>query len=367
MKKKQEQASPYVAVPNKFFAADTKYFATDDEWLLFYHLGTLVSARDTFVANVNVELLYSFTKWDISNSSRGKGRVRKSLIGLRDKGYIQFECEGEMPLNTALLKITLINPNSPAVMDAVKSNSWTYKGYTRVYEEMFEKTNSVTELKVLTYVTWRLPLDNYAISYSEWESVLNVSHSTAVRIIEQCHAKGLITKMRGDYYLTESGETRQKTNKYLIPSEIDPKKEMNTKKKANRASTISTERREHQWFETQIWLNDNDFYVYVTSKCEFLKAHAERRIHAISISGAKGKRNMIEGLEKAESRYKQELAARKQKIRISEEEKERILEEYEQPRTFESRSIKSPNNDYSYLLDGNDSTSDEFEDEFANL
>ncbi|QGS68704.1 hypothetical protein CV093_10170 [Oceanobacillus sp. 143] len=88
---------------------------------------------------------------------------------------------------------------------------------------MYTKSNTIEQFKVLIYVKWRSfsnskKKQSYAISYREWESVLKVSHQTAVKIIEQCCEDGLIKKERGEYYTNCDGEIRQETNKYQISS-----------------------------------------------------------------------------------------------------------------------------------------------------
>jgi len=175
---------------------------------------------------------------------------------------------------------------------------------------------SILHYTVLIYVKWREGI-NYAISYSEWEQVLGVSHTTAVKILKECSLNGMIVKERGQYYLNSNGETRQETNKYKINTVPDKKpdeeKELNTKVKSWSSKNITSEERDSNWFKTGVEskLEYNDMYIYLTTKCNVLKEHAQKRINGLNNS--EGGQNLVESLmKKAKEKLNKETTQIKQ-------------------------------------------------------
>ena len=219
---------------------------------------------------------------------------------------------------------------------------------------MYVRAETVDEFKILIYVTWRTFADSnnqYAISYSEWESILKVSHQTAVKLVKQCVNKGLITKIRGDYYEV-NGEIRQMTNKYLIKEEnveqFNMTKEINTAVNSMTKESQSIETRDNNWFKTgdESWLNENDMYIYLTTKCTVLKEHGENRMNAISKS-TKGKLIIEELKTNAMKRVKQEKRHNSQEKVISMNDYDMIESEL---RSQQYMYKPKRDRDYSYLL-----------------
>lgn len=296
----------FVAIPNRMFAYETEYFTTNDEYLVFYHIGTLVSARNPNHARLNIELLNSIILLDKKNPSRGKKRINDALLSLHSKGYIKIvHSDGELKNNT-MLDIIFPEIEQSLYKDPVKSGGSIYKGYTGVDDDMFSRTESVLELKVLTYVNWRSKI-SYSISYREWKSVLDVCHQTAVKVISDCIEKGLITKHRGDYYTTTDGMIRQETNTYYEKSnkqETDPSKEANTTRLSKKLSRESKETRPHNLFGIE-FLDVKDMHVYLTTTCRLTKEQGKKRIDAISKSPS-GKARMDNLKKKANIIIEQE-------------------------------------------------------------
>jgi hypothetical protein len=303
MTKKNEEK--FVAMPNCMFAFDTEFYVTDEEFLLFYYLGTIVQVRNPQLVLTNIELLTSIMVSFDSNSSRRKSKIKKALLSLESKGYISITHTSSEIKNTTSLEICLIDLKHPIYTNSVQSGAWTYKGFTQITENMCSSVENGKQLKIISYVSWRSKID-YAISYNEWEQVLDVSHQTAINLISECQKKGLIIKHRGDYYITASGEIRQETNSYEInnkkSTEFNLAKEINTFAKSETKSMMSIETRPNNWFETgdESWLTENDFYIYLTSKCSVLKEHAAKRIAGIqkSVGGAQKIKNKMEKAKK---------------------------------------------------------------------
>lgn len=350
----------FVAIPNRMFAHETEYFTTNDEFLVFYHIGTLVSARNPNLARLNIELLNSILLLDQKNLSRGKKRICVALLSLHSKGYIKIvHSDGELKNNT-MLDITIPKIEQSIYKDPVKSDGSIYKGYTGVDDDMFFRTESVFELKVLTYVKWRSKI-TYSISYREWKSVLDVCHQTAVNIISDCVGKGLITKHRGDYYTTTDGMIRQEINTYYEKSakqESNPSKEANTVKLSNNLSTESKELRPHNLFGTE-FLDVNDMHVYLTTNCKLVQEQGTKRIDAISKSPSgkarmdnlKKKANVIIEQEKSEKHIMKVQSAISDKMR--EMNCSEFVDDYEETYRRTQRTSTQEKRDFSFLL-GND-------------
>ncbi|WP_070120430.1 hypothetical protein [Bacillus marinisedimentorum] len=328
----------FVPIPNKMFAFDTPYFATDEEFILFYHLHCLNLAKDTSRAIVSIDLLNSLTRFD-KNQGRGKKKVKKSLITLQEKGYIDIEFDDYQLKNNTTIDVMLPDLNSDIYIKPVKSGNWLFYGFTKVYNDMYERTSSITQLKVLVYVDWRFfkgseSEGTYSITYSEWESVLSVSHQTAVKIIDDCVNEGIIRKHRGQYYTNCHGNVRQTPNRYEVKEEEQPQpvnveKEINTFLNSATARDNSSETRKHKWFNTveeeNIWLDEDDFYVLLTTNCQILKEHADNRINAIS-NNPSGQKKMEKLKEKALKRKVREEKNKK----IEEERVMKMMEEIQE-------------------------------------
>ncbi|ANC78268.1 hypothetical protein ABE65_016255 [Fictibacillus phosphorivorans] len=301
----------FVAMPNCMFAFDTDLYVTDEEFLLFYYLGTIVQARNPHLVLTNIEFLSSIMVSFDSNSSRRKSKIKKALLSLETKEYISIHHTSSEIKNNSSLKISIIDLKHPIYTNSVKSGKWTYMGFTQITENMYSSVKNGKQLKIISYVSWRSQID-YRISYYEWERVLDVSHQTAVKLISECQKKGLIIKHRGDYFITPSGEIRQETNSYEInkkkSTEFNLAKEINTNAKSETKSMMSIETRPNNWFETgdDSWLTENDFYIYLTSKCFVLKEHADKRIAGIQKSEC-GAQKIKNKMEKAENRIRQAI------------------------------------------------------------
>jgi hypothetical protein len=347
MTKKNEEK--FVAMPNCMFAFDTEFYVTDEEFLLFYYLGTIVQVRNPQLVLTNIELLTSIMVSFDSNSSRRKSKIKKALLSLETKGYISITHTSSEIKNTTSLEICLIDLKHPIYTNSVQSGAWTYKGFTQITENMYSRVENGKQLKIISYVSWRSQI-SYRISYNEWERVLDVSHQTAVKLISECQKKGLILKKRGDYYTNAAGEIRQETNGYEINNkkskDFNLAKEINTNVKSENKSMMSVEVRTHNWFKTgdDSKLNDNDFEVYLTSKCSVLKEHANKRIAGLQKSEG-GAQLVKNKMEKAKKR-KQQTTFDKKKLPDRQRE---MLEDMLDTREVKYISQKSKN-DLSHIL-----------------
>jgi len=344
---------PFVQMPNRMYAFETKYYATDDEFLVFYNLGKIVLARNTKLVKTNINLLNELMKLEFTNQSRACARIKDALLGLDRKGYIELSYQGTLK-NTSLLEVILPDSLDEVYTSSVKSGSWTYRGYTEVRDSLLVKAENVTHMKVIIFIRWRESIE-YAISYAEWEQVLDVSHQTAVKIIKYCHDNGIITKLRGDYYLTAAGEARQKTNRYLtndkVVEPIDVNKTINTMVKSQNISEKSIESRKHNWFNTDkdSKLQVQDMYIFFTTRCNYLKEHAYKRINAIESVSEGGKALILDLTNKANVKIKDEKMSREKEKTLHLQRMEAEMESYNRPFIYQKR-VDNNDEDLSFLL-----------------
>lgn len=308
----------FVPLPNRVFAFDTNYYLNDDEFLVYYYLFFLVTARDTNVSIVNIELLNFYTEFDRGNPSRGKKRIGEALMGLHRKCYIKLiHSDDKLRYNTTL-KVNLPVLSDPIYESIVESDSLKFRGFTMVKHDMVNRASTIKQLKVQIYVSWRSfanvdDAPEFAIPYSQWEKVLRVSYATAVKIINSCVEDGLITKYRGQYYKTLDGDIRQETNRYSLNEKEELSageviKDIITELNVCSIKDQSIEKRSHRWFNTGS--NDSklivdDFIILLSTNCNVLKNHAKKRIDAIVDSGEDGKKMIDSFFEKAQKKLLQ--------------------------------------------------------------
>ncbi|WP_422659056.1 hypothetical protein ACK8P5_00450 [Paenibacillus sp. EC2-1] len=347
---------PFVPIPMRMFAFETEFFATNDELLVFYYIGTLVSARNPLVAHLNIELLHAMMLLDTTNPSRGKKRIKSAIDSLHSKGYVELSYRESTLKNDTLLEITVLELEHQIYKERVFSRGSSYAGYTAVTDDLFSCATSVLVLRALIYHDWRSKID-YDISFSEWASILGVSRQTAINVINECTTSGLLSKHRGDYYTEPSGEIRQKTNKYYrkpTAPERSPQKDKNTRLQSSASEKESREKRQHNWF-TEKFVNVDDMIVYLTTDCSVLKTHAGKRIKAISNS-LSGKQRMDSLLSKAQITISNEKQITLVYNAINESAMQDMYnhsDNYEEVYRRSRQKQSNKNEDFSYLL-GND-------------
>lgn len=340
----------FVQVPNKMFAYDTNFFATNDELIVFYNLGTVVQARNPKQVLITIDMLNSLFPLDLTNYPRGKKRIMKALKGLQEKGYIKTKYDLTSIKNSSVIEVFLPDSKDDIYTSKVKSGAWTYYGYTEVTDDMYEKIETVGQFKILIYVKFRAGIADYRISYREWELVLDVSHQTAVKLITECHKKDIIKRLRGDYYTTDAGEVRQEPNRYDVKvveeKKINLEKEINTTVKSMGSEDKTKETRKSNWFKTgqASKLNADDMYIYLTTSCYVLKKHAEKRINGLN-SNENGNKLVEALMKKAKKRIRNE----KQKEKPMSDLNILELEFAARPSNYKYKKQHNPN-DISHIL-----------------
>lgn len=297
-----EREEKFVRIPLKMFAYGTEHYVTDDEIAVYYELGFHCWGRDVSVSNINVELLHARLEWH-----NGKNRIIEALSGLRTKNYIAYNCDDVKAIT--YLTINMPRVKSKLYEDKVKVGGTTYTAWEGINETIMnackqDKANTGRRLKVLTYVLWRSKI-GYRIAYEEWENVLQVSESTAKRLIKRLKEEGLINVVSGKYYTDLFGNVRQEINKYDVtkskvedensykPTETEKHRKM---MKVAELLLKTTDERVHKrtnLLEYGSTLDVEDMVIYMTTECLIVKKIGKERYNAISKS--------LEGREMVES------------------------------------------------------------------
>lgn len=129
-------------------------------------------------------------------------------------------------LNTiTLLTISMVDLDSPHVMEVVESDNYKHVGYQKVKQEMFDACNgNARHFRAMIYAEWRYfrgqeNEGKYRISGDEWEKVLDISHATAVKLLGKLDVLNLVDKHLGSMYQDASGKAKRETNQYSVVSE----------------------------------------------------------------------------------------------------------------------------------------------------
>lgn len=337
----------YVEIPNKMFAYETEFYVDEYELYIYYIVAKNVLAWDTKCTRTSIDLLYQLIGLYDTNESRAKKKIKESLLKLKDKGYFEFECPSSFK-NSKLLTINLFDNNSEIFTKKISTDHSNYLGYTKVDEELIKRANNLYQIKILTYIVWRKGIE-YSISYAEWASVLGVSDTTAKQMIARACEENLITKKRGKYYLNAEGEPRQQMNSYSVKEQknktINSNKEENIKMRDAGAKLVCSEKRKHNWYDSNSKINEDDVYIYLTSESSVLKERAEKRMNAISQASPGGNSMISEFIRKANQRiHNDEMVGRLEEVNDR-----RFIEEILDNGEFVFQK-QITNDDYSYLL-----------------
>lgn len=288
----------FVKIPMKMLAYASPSYATDDEIAVYYEIVYHGWIREMSISHVNVELLYARLQWDKSTPSRGKKRVITALKGLKQKGYISIDSNGEEIDATSYLVIRTPRKMSKLFDEKIPCGNTIYSGYEEVPESIMkiakaDDKNIGQRLKILTYVQWRHNI-GYGVCFDEWANVLQVSPSTAKRIIKSLKEEGIINVKSGEYYTDTDGNKRQKPNQYSIKAQREEDEDgynPTVTQRQNKfmkvadllmATTDNRMRSRLNLFEYGSDLSEEDMYIYLTTECPIVKEWGKKRFDAIS-------------------------------------------------------------------------------------
>jgi hypothetical protein len=206
----------YVMFPIKIFSYEDKESFVDnfDVFLVYFILGKLSNFHDRNKVFVNVDMLEAMLSLDSTNRQRSKRKIVEALEVMKSLGYIMIDSKGQEIMKAPILEVELVEN-----FESSKSNRTIYSGFVKVDETLFDLANGDGKLlKILIYTKWRENID-YAISLEEWSNVLDISVATVKRLMNGYEKQGKLIVVHGEFYQDNKGRTRQRMNKYKIPSQ----------------------------------------------------------------------------------------------------------------------------------------------------
>lgn len=206
----------FARIYNRMFAFDTNYFCNNDEKLIYSELwllqpiGLLEGKNKKVITTIDI-LNHNLNWVTSSKEIRGKNRVCKSLINLRNKGYISFSCDLKGSSRDVLeISINDIDVKEDILVHATWTDSTrNFKGFTDLRVDEINMLKKSIDLSIYTYCKWR---ENniflYKICYKEWAKVLGISERHARTQINDCN---VITKIQGEF---NKDNQKNDTNSY---------------------------------------------------------------------------------------------------------------------------------------------------------
>lgn len=274
----------FVRIPVDMF--DEKNISGDGV-LLFHEICFHGNCRNPYVTYITVDMLSQVSGLTVKV-------VIEKIIELSNEGFITFQTD-----DSELKKNTFLTIHTP------KGMTKAYDGFQELHKSTVDrvKESSIKKkgqtLKALVYIMWRKNIE-YKISYKEWAYVLGISERTANTFIKELVDEGLISKIRGDYYTTETGEIRQEMNSYVVKDEKKIFKSNITQDHKRNLSVAdllvecTDERINPDNCRLFIYGSDltvEDMYIYKTTKCPLVLKWGKKRYEAISTT--KGGKKLV--------------------------------------------------------------------------
>ncbi|MEK3823146.1 hypothetical protein [Paenibacillus sp. FSL K6-1558] len=380
MNDEQTKKPPFAAFPMLMSAFDKKELFVPKEdiyaYVIYYMLsmqshhsywwGTVETTIVTLSKQVPIK-----TKVNKKKESDNRNEIRRLLLSLHEKGYIEIKYNEDTVEYDTLLTIKIPDANGINAKKFAesylpkKTKVIKHQGWVGVSEEMFKSCNgNPWFLRILIYSEWRKSID-YRISFEEWACVLDSSENTAAKYLNEANELNLIDKISGEYYADEKGNPRQLPNKYktvsaeereererrqdgnLTQQEID--KQINIVAKLKKVASHSHDPRiDTTNLLNSDWLTPDCWYVWHTTEFEATKELGDKRFHALGKKNpSKYKELEKEGrkiLAKEESRVKREDIQKETYDIMS----SLYIQDYiDYEPTYEKKEIK----DYSNILD----------------
>ncbi|MFD7523855.1 hypothetical protein [Paenibacillus chitinolyticus] len=222
-KEPEIQKEKYVGFPMKMNAYTHKdlFVMQKDEnaFILYFLLGKMSQnywtwgSFETTVVTLSKQFRIKTKEHD------NKKEIRRLLLSMHDKGWIKITFDDDLFEYDTLLTITMVDLDSPHVMDAVWSDNYKHLGWLKVTQEMFDACKgNARHFRAMIYAEWRHGIE-YAISGHEWQKVMDISKKTQVNLVKELDVLNLVDKHRGKSYIDENGKPRRETNKYVSVSQ----------------------------------------------------------------------------------------------------------------------------------------------------
>ncbi|MFW7949307.1 hypothetical protein [Vagococcus fluvialis] len=199
----------FVKIPSSALAIGSDKKLTVEEINLFAWLQTMINWLDFrkkhYHISCDLNLLVKVLGLNKNNLSRGKNKVMENLISLKEKGYLSFE---ETEYKTLEIKLHIKQDDVKAKPNFA-NKEMKYAGFIKIPISSLNKVKTKYDITIVALVVLRSGIENYQITRSEWQEVLDVSVKTAVDVVNKCD---LVETIIGKYV----SENRQEANTYIL-------------------------------------------------------------------------------------------------------------------------------------------------------
>lgn len=204
----------FVKIPSSALAIGSDKKLTVEEINLFAWLQTMINWLDfqkrIYHISCDLNLLVKVLGLNKNNLSRGKNKVIENLISLQEKGYLGF-----IETDYKTLEISLnIEQGDVKAKPKFTNKEMKYAGFIKIPISYLNRVETKYDITILALVVLRNGLENYQITRSEWQEVLEVSVKTAVEVVNKCD---LVETKIGKYI----SQNRQEANTYILKGNIN--------------------------------------------------------------------------------------------------------------------------------------------------
>lgn len=323
MYKKQEVKEQYVGVPMKMnaYAHEGLFVMKNDEnaFILYFLLGKM-SQNYWAWGSVETTVVTLSKQYPIkTKESDNRKEIQRLLLVLHDREWIKITFDEESFMYDTLITITMVDIESPHVMDVVCSDKYKHTGWLKVTQEMFDACKgNARHFRAMIYAEWRMFRGQaefegtYRISLDEWEKTMDISHATAVKLVKELDELNLVDKQRGAMYQDANGKPKRETNLYSVVSEEDRQEREEEAKEGQYSSAhqhnIDVDAQIGAWeitdtrtektniFKTgkKDFLSPYCWYVIQDTDCQATKERGIMRLKAFEAKNPKGYKKLVQ-------------------------------------------------------------------------
>jgi hypothetical protein len=253
-----------------------------------------------------------------TKESDNRKEIKRLLLSLHYKGWIMITYDEKSFEYDTLITITMVDLDSPHVMDVVLSDNYKHTGWQKVTQEMFDACKgNAKHFRAMIYAEWRMfrgqeNEGTYRISGGEWESVMDISKVTASKLVKELDKLNLVDKQRGAMYTDVSGQPKRETNLYSVVSAED-RQEREEEAKESQYSfahqhNIDVDAQIGAWeftdprtvktniFKTgqKDWLTAYCWYVIHDTECQVTKKRGMKRLKDIEKANPAGYMKLVQ-------------------------------------------------------------------------
>lgn len=327
---KQEK---YVGFPMKMnaYAHEGLFVVQKDEnaFILYFLLGVMTQNYWTW-GRMETTIITLSKQFPIkTKESDNRNEIRRLLLVLHDRGWMKITFDEKSLKYDTLITITMVDLDSPRVMDVVLSDNYKHTGWLMVTQEMFDACKgNARHFRAMIYAEWRMfrGQDNegkYRISLDEWEKTMDISHATAVKLVKELDELNLVNKQRGVMYQDANGQPKRETNLYSVVSE-EERQEREAEAKEGQYSfehqhNIDVQAAAAQWDEVdprcegtnvyktdkKDYLGSKEYWIWKTTKYENTRKHLDGRFMKFK----KARPDLYANVEREGKKYMKEKEA----------------------------------------------------------